>query len=308
LDLSIVVVNWNTKELLLDCLASVFATVTGVQFEVWLVDNGSTDGSVAAVRERFAGVHVIENRKNLGFAAANNQAFRRMAGRYALLLNTDAVLTDGAVSGLYGFMETHPDFGMACGQLLNSDGSKQNSIANFPTILTLLCNETLLRVLFPSKFPSKRRDYEKAIDVESCIGAALMVRKKAIDDVGLLDEAFFFFFEETDWARRMREAGWRVGFVPLARIIHLQGQTVGHEARSRFLFYRSRYIYLRKWHCRFYTIMRMAIFFRLLANVFLNTIAVTGTLGLHSKTRRKLGMYVRLIAWHVRGCPEPSVR
>jgi GT2 family glycosyltransferase len=304
LDLSIVVVNWNTKELLLDCLASVFATVTGVQFEVWLVDNGSTDGSVAAVRERFAGVHVIENRKNLGFAAANNQAFRRMAGRYALLLNTDAVLTDGAVSGLYGFMETHPDFGMACGQLLNSDGSKQNSIANFPTILTLLCNETLLGVLFPSKFPSKRRDYEKAIDVESCIGAALMVRKKAIDDVGLLDEAFFFFFEETDWARRMKEVGWRVGFVPPARVYHLQGQSVGHKAASRRLFYRSRYVYLKKWHRQAYPLLFVVIVVRLLVNAVFNFLGFVITLGLHTGIRNKLTVYSSLVVWHLRGCPE----
>ena len=122
MDISVVVVNWNTKELLLDCLASVFETIRGIAFEVWLVDNGSQDGSVEAVKARYPLVKIIENRRNLGFAVANNQAFRHMNGRYALLLNTDTVLTDGAVKITYHFMEANPEVAMACGQLLNQDG------------------------------------------------------------------------------------------------------------------------------------------------------------------------------------------
>jgi GT2 family glycosyltransferase len=112
LDISIIVVSYNTKSLLLDCLASIFATVEGVSFEVWLVDNNSTDGTIEAVRQRYPAVNAIANRENLGFATANNQAFRSMSGRYALLLNSDATLTGGAVRALYDFMEDHPEAGM----------------------------------------------------------------------------------------------------------------------------------------------------------------------------------------------------
>ena len=112
MDISIIVVSHNTKSLLLDCLASIFATVKGVAFEAWLVDNNSTDGTIEAVRERYPAVNVIANRENLGFAAANNQAFRSMSGSYALLLNSDTVLTKGAVRALYDFMEDYPEAGM----------------------------------------------------------------------------------------------------------------------------------------------------------------------------------------------------
>ena len=153
MDISIIIVNWNTKELLLKCLLSVFETAKGISFEIWLVDNASSDRSVEAAKAGFPNIQIIENKNNLGFAAANNRAFRCMKGRYALLLNTDTLLTPGAIKKLYDFMENRPNVGMACGQLLNQDGSKQNSMADFPSFVSLLCNETILRMLMPGKFP-----------------------------------------------------------------------------------------------------------------------------------------------------------
>jgi len=146
MDISIIIVNWNTKRLLLECLSSVFKTINKLSFEIWLVDNASSDGSVEAVKQNYPDVKIIQNKKNLGFAAANNIALESMSGRYALLLNTDTILTNGAVENLFDFMEKNQDAGMACGQLLNQDGSKQNSIANFPGILSLLGNESLLQI------------------------------------------------------------------------------------------------------------------------------------------------------------------
>jgi GT2 family glycosyltransferase len=305
-ELSIVIVNWNTRELLLDCLASVYATVAGVGFEVWLVDNASVDGSVNAARERFPAIRVIENAQNRGFAAAANQALKRVAARYALLLNTDAVVTQGAVKRLLAFMQRHPDAAMACGQLLNTDGTRQNSMANCPGLLTLLVNETVLRVLMPERFPSKRRIYHRPIAVESCIGACIIVRRAAIDNVGLLDERYFFFMEETDWALRMRRAGWRVYFVPDAMIVHAQGRSVGSGARSRILFYRSRYQYFKKWYPRHYWLYRALVQVRLWTNALLTFAGVMLTLGRAPGLRRKLGVYGRLLAWHRGrvGCPE----
>jgi GT2 family glycosyltransferase len=112
-DISIIIVNWNTKKLLLDCLSSIFRTVKKISFEVWVVDNASSDGSVEAARSKFPNMKIIENSRNLGFAAANNRAFQQMKGRYALLLNTDTVLTEGAVNGLHDFMEANPSAAMA---------------------------------------------------------------------------------------------------------------------------------------------------------------------------------------------------
>jgi len=305
LDISIVIVNWNTRELLLDCLASVYATVTGLSFEVFLVDNGSSDGSVAAVRAEYPRVKVIENGKNLGFAAANNKALRIIQGKYALLLNTDAILTEGAIARLFSYLEMHRGVAMACGQLLNADGTKQNSMANFPSLLTLIANETLLRILMPKRFPSKRRDYSAPIPVESCIGACLMVRKEAMAAVGLLDERYFFFMEETDWAFAMHRAGWKSCFVPEARIYHLQGQSAGDSLKARKMFYRSRYQYFRKWYGNLVFLCGLVVLVRLLVNVVLNSAGVILTFGTDRGSRLRLRRYGLLFGWHLKGCPDP---
>ncbi len=304
MDLSVIIVNWNTEALLRDCLRSVYRTLEGIAYEVIVVDNASGDGSVAMLKAEFPQVRRIENVENRGFAAANNQAFRAMGGRYALLLNSDTVLTDGAVRGLYAFMEGHPEAVMACGQLLNADGSKQNSIAAFPTLLTLLTNTSLLEYLFPRKYPSKRYEYNAPIEVDSCIGACLIVRKSAIDGVGGLDERYFFFFEETDWARTMKKAGGKVFHVPSAKIYHLQGQSIGADVRSRILFYRSRYLYFMKWESALYTsLASLVIGLRLFVNWLLTGLGVVLTLGASRGLRDKWKVYTQLIGWHLQGCP-----
>lgn len=303
MDLSVVIVNWNTRELLLKCLTSIYETIPDLCFEVWLVDNASTDGSLKAVEERFPKVRMIRNFRNLGFAAANNQVLGQIRGRYALLVNTDVVITKGAVQEIVRFMENTPEAGMACGQLLNLDGSKQNSIANLPSPVSLLTNETLLRIFFPNTHPSKLRRYESPLEVESCIGACMMVRKTAMDAVGLLDERFFFYFEETDWACRMRIAGWKVFFIPGAQFFHAQGQSVGHEVHSRLLFYRSRYQYFQKWFPKSYPLTVIAVMIRLLVNTFLTGTGVLITAFCRPRMRQKLVVYLKILIWHLRGCP-----
>ena len=303
IDISFIIVNWNTKDLLLKCLDAIFRTVKETAFEIWLVDNGSSDGSVEAVRKTFSHVKIIENKTNLGFAAANNMALKRMGGRYALLLNTDTVLTKGAAHELYDFMQGNPEVAIACGQLLNSDGSRQNSIANFPCMLSLISNETLLRLLFPHRFPSKRREYSMPIEIESCIGACMMVRRRAMEEVGFLDERYFFFLEETDWAYQMKKAGWKVSFVPAARIFHAQGKSVGTRADAKIMFYRSRYAFFKKWHPGSYPFVCLVIISRLLMNMALSLLGVVLTLGMKKNLNRKLIVYAQLILWHMKGCP-----
>jgi GT2 family glycosyltransferase len=302
MDISIIIVNWNTRELLKNCIISVVKTVQGPSYEIIVVDNASTDGSVAMLREDFPEVVVIENHENRGFGAANNQAMRIMNGRCALLLNSDTVLCEHAVERLFAFMESHADAAMACGQLLNADGSRQNSIAAFPNLFTLLMNTSLLEYLFPARFPSKRYGFEVPRQVDSCIGACLMVRKAAIDAVGMFDERYFFFFEETDWAHTMHKAGWKSYQLPDARIYHLQGQSIGRNINSREEFYRSRYQFFRKWENRLaYLLLRTVIVARLFVNLALTAAGAMLTLGLNRGLRDKTYVYGRLMVMHLKG-------
>lgn len=307
MDLSIIIVTQNTREFLRKCLESIKTTIQGLSYEIIVVDNASADGSVAMLREGFPTVRLIVNPENRGFGAANNQALRIMEGRYALLLNSDTMLTEKAASELYDFLEVHPDAAIACGQLLNADGSRQNSIAAFPRPITLLANTPLLEMLFPRRFPSKRRTYSGPIEIDSGIGACLMVRKSAIDAVGMFDERYFFFFEETDWARRMRNAGWKIFHVPSALIYHFQGQSIGGDLRSRIEFYRARYEYFRKWE-KFpvYLLVRVVIFSRLFVNWFFTSLGNLLTLGMLPEMRQKWSVFGRLILWHFQGCPRPA--
>jgi len=123
-----------------------------------------------------------------------------------------------------------------------------------------------------------------------------------MDHVGFLDEDYFFFFEETDWARRIKQAGWKIYFVPSAKITHFQGQSVGHDINSRMLYYESRYTYFKKWHPDHYPIIRWIIFVRLLINAGLKLAAVTGTLGIQKDIQKRLALYTQLIRWHIKGC------
>lgn len=300
MDISFIIVNWNTKDLLQDCLQSIVKTVGGIRYEIIVVDNASVDGSAMMLKDEWPAVKCIANKENRGFGAANNQGFHIMTGRYALLLNTDTVLTDHAVMKLFTFMESHPETAIACGQLLNADGSKQNSIAHFPTLLTLLANTSLLEYLLPDKFPSKRYEYQAPIEIDSAIGACMIVRKKAIDDVGMFDEQYFFFFEETDLAYQMRGAGWKIFHLPDAFIYHLQGQSIGHNIRSRVEFYKSRYRFFKKWERPFYyRVVCLVIIFRLGINWLLTSLAALVTLGLNADIRSKWIVYSRLLLIHI---------
>jgi GT2 family glycosyltransferase len=304
LDVSIIIVNWNTKELLLSCISSVYTNISNkLKYEIIVVDNASCDGSSEAVKKTYPQVLVIQNKRNLGFAAANNIAFKIMRGKYALLLNTDCILTKGAIETLYRFMEEHTEAAMSCGQLLNLDGSKQNSFSNFPSLLELITNKSLLRIIWPSKFPSKYKDYNEPIEVDSCIGACVMLRKEAIEELGYFDEDYFFFFEETDLAYRLKKAGWKVYFIPCARIYHAQGKSVGSNMEARALFYKSMYIFLRK-HYKNYKIYKTVIFFRLVVNTLLNLLGTILSLGLNKNLRSKFYRYFLLIQWHIKKCPQ----
>jgi len=304
--LSVIIVNWNTKDLLCQCIDSLTQTLKKIDTEVFVVDNGSTDGSVAAVREKVSGVRLIENLVNLGFAKANNQAISLSSREYLLLLNPDTQVKDEAIERMLFFMDAHPEAGVVGAQLLNVDGSKQNSIANFPSLATELLNKSLLRWLFPDKFPGKEMDYPGPVEVDSVIGACMMARRKALEQVGLLDEEYFLFLEETDWCYRMKKAGWKIYHIPQAEVLHFQGKSAEAEkGKARIEYYRSRYHYFRKNRGSFQSsVLFIGLIIKLSVELVFATIACVFTLFMVKKWRTKLSTYLYLMWWHLRLCSE----
>jgi GT2 family glycosyltransferase len=251
-DLSIIIVNWNTRELLVQCLQSIEDTVREVEFEVWVVDNGSSDGSVTMVEERFPDVHIIANTTNVGFVRANNQALALCRGRYVLLLNSDTQILADSVYRAVRFIDEHPRVAVVGVQLLNSDGTFQASYTPFPTLLReVLILSGLGRLLFGQAFPSRKAEVEKgAQKITGYVeGAFILARREAIDQVGGLDEHIFMYAEEVDWCYRFHQAGWEVWYLPRALIIHHGGQTTKkRKGRMEAELYRSRIYFFRKHH------------------------------------------------------------
>ena len=304
--LTVVIINWNTKEDLSVCLSSIKDRLRFPLFEVFVVDNGSKDGTSAEIRKEHSWVELLENEKNLGFAKAANMALRRMKGRYVLLLNPDTQIKEGAIEKLFSFMEVHPEVGVAGAQLLNADGSKQNSIANFPSLATELLNKSLLRWLIPKTFPGKERDLQEPIEVDSVIGACMMVRREALDQVGLLDEDYFLFLEETDWCYRMKKEGWKIYHVPQAEIYHFQGRSAERDKkRAKIEYYRSRYHFFKKNKGNLqWLILLIGLLIRLGFELLAMTVASLITLFTIKSWREKLSIYAYLFGWHLRFCPE----
>ncbi|KIC19922.1 glycosyltransferase family 2 protein [Leisingera sp. ANG-Vp] len=228
MDLSIVIVNWNTRDLLRDCLQSVEAGRASLKLEILVVDNASSDASAEMVRSEFPGVHLIENRKNLGFAAGNNVALRRAKGRIVMLLNTDTLVHGGVLAEAVAWMDAHPDTGVIGPRVLNSDGSVQPSCSAFPSLKHLTMQALgLTRIARWDSYRMTGWDRSSELNVDVISGAAMFVRRKAIEEVGLLDETFFFYGEETDWCHRFASAGWRLVFVPIPEVTHFGGGAVG---------------------------------------------------------------------------------
>jgi len=290
----------------MDCLNSIYKTVTDIDVEVYVVDNNSTDGSQAAVKKEFPDVKLIENKANTGFAYANNQALRIMQGRFAVLLNSDAVLKENSVKKLLAFMTTTPRAGIAGVQLLNDDGSRQNSIDNFPSTETEIFNKSILRLFFPGKYPSKNRIHENPIEVDSVIGACMMVRKEAMEEVGVFDEDYFIFLEETDWCFRMYKKGWKVYHVPDAEVFHLSGHSKKKNPwRSQIEYYKSLYMFFRKNRTSAsYLTLRILKPWKIFINLILNILGNLITLFQKERLRNRLLKYYKLFVWHLLMCPD----
>lgn len=223
-DVTIVIVNWNTRGVLRTCLDTVVRNLAGVSAELIVVDNGSTDGSPEMVTCEFPEVKLIANHDNRGFAAANNQAIRVARGKHILLLNSDTEVIGDVIAKSVEYLEQHPEVGVMGCRVLNSDRTVQLTCSQFPSLLNLILLTSGLAKLSRPKFCGRyqlrswNRDSER--DVETVTGCYMLVRREALDQVGLLDETFFFYGEETDWCKRFTDAGWKLRFAPVGEIIH----------------------------------------------------------------------------------------
>lgn len=248
-EVSIILVNWNANRFLVNCIRSLLNDATSPEIEIILVDNGSTDGGPEAVEALFPSVTVIRNGKNLGFAKANNVGIRASSGRYVCLVNTDVEVKEGCLRDLVAYMDAEPKIGVAGPQLLNADSTIQMTCGRYPTRRSLLIDALALQPIFPNA--ASKMFWEWGHDdtrrVPMVCGAFFMVRREAMDQVGLLDEGFFFYGEECDWCKRFWEAGWEVGFYTGAQAYHFQaGSSTMSPIRFEVEFERSRLYYWRK--------------------------------------------------------------
>jgi len=249
--LSVVIVNWNTRDLLRACLASLAdecESLAGDTVQVVVVDNGSTDGSAEMVSNEFPWVHFDARRRNSGFAAANNAGVRLTNGRYVLLLNPDTEIRPGALKTMISFLDTHPEAGAIGPRLTNPDGSLQLSCYPVPTLLRELWRLLHLDLVRPlAVYPIDTWDSNNPHQVETVQGACLMVRNSVLEQVGLLDENFFVYTEEIDFCRRVASKGWALYWLPTALVVHYGGQSTRQAATKMFIqLYRSKLQYFRK--------------------------------------------------------------
>ena len=230
MDVTIIIVNWNTKDLLHDCLNSVIEQTKKVEYEIVVVDNNSTDGSALMVRNNFKQVVLIANTDNRGFAAANNQAMKVAKGRYVLLLNSDTIVLDRAIEKTIAFADNNPEVGVTGCRVLNPDASLQQTCFMFPSVLNMFLSCTYLYKFFPkSRFFGREQmtwwDRNDTREVDVVTGCFMLVRKDAIEKVGMMDEEYFMYGEETDWCFRFKKGGWKIMFTPAGQIIHYGGQS-----------------------------------------------------------------------------------
>lgn len=284
--------------MLLKALAALRQSCDPARDEVFVVDNGSDDGSPETVARAWPDVQLIRNPCNNGFARANNQAIARASGEFIVLLNNDAFLAADTLDRLEAAFRARPRAAVVAGQLLDAEGRMQRSAGRVPTVLDELGLGFLHR-----RSSDPRPD--ALAEVEAVVGACMAVRTSAIREAGSLDNDFFFYFEETEWCHRFRRHGWQVLLEPAARVIHLKGAgTRGKRRGAQIEMLRSRLTFYRKTMPAPVALALSAYrVLRLLLNTVVHVATVALTLGLHAGQREKLAVYGTQLLWLLRGCP-----
>lgn len=287
MNVSVIIVNWNTRQLLFDCLNSLKESIRDIAYEIIVVDNNSSDDSVEMVAKNFPEVKLIVNDENLGFAAANNQAIKISQGRYVLLLNSDTVVHEDAIKKTVDYADYNPRAAVVGCRVMNSPEDVEMTCFRFPGLLSIVFTAAGLERIFEKShlFGRERmrwwqRDTFRRVDVVS--GMYMLVRKQAIDEVGLMDDSFFFYYEETDWCYRFAKAGWKSLFNPEAVITHIGGggqSSAKARVKSFVQKQKSCMIYLRKNKGPVYALAARSI----LAVAFLGRAVVWSILALRKK-------------------------
>lgn len=242
MDISIILVNYNTKQLTIDCLKSIYEKTSGVDFEVFVVDNASQDDSIEFIKEAFPQVKLIENPENIGFGRANNVGIKQAIGKYVFLLNTDTALINNAVKILFDFMEENPEAGACGGNLFDEDMSPVHSFGFLKTPFNHFLKVSGLRYLCENKKNDLNRG--KLQEVGQIIGADLMLRKSVLDETGFFDERFFLYFEESELQCRIKRAGHKIFYIPDAFIFHFEGGSSKKNKKfRRQIITQSEYLY-----------------------------------------------------------------
>lgn len=231
MNLSIIIVTWNAQDYLQKSLNSIYENTTGITFEVIVVDNASSDGSVEMIKSKFPFVNLIENKRNLGFGSANNQGIRISKGKYILILNPDTCTLPGTLEKMVRFMDENKNVGILGCKILESDDSISTSVRRFPTLYTEIIRLLMSKRKSLTEFMPTSFDYNKTSKVDSLSGCCLLIRKEVLERSGLFDEDFFLYAEDIDLCYRIKQAGYQIYYFPDASIIHYEGRSA---AKAKF--------------------------------------------------------------------------
>lgn len=276
--LSIIIVSWNVAALLADCLNSIEATKGELDVEVIVVDSASSDNSAEMVARDFPHVTLLAQPTNVGFPAGNNIGLAAASGDHLMLLNPDTVVETGALQALVAYLDAHPDVGMVGPELLNEDGSHQSSRRRFPTFWTGVFESTWLQPYAPKSilrhYYAEGLDVTVSAEVDWVKGAAMVTRRSIYEQVGGMDAGYFMYSEELDWCRRIKDVGWRVVYLPEAKITHLEGKSSEQAVTHRHInFNRAKLRYFRKYHGpTAYRLLRFSLLFGYLFQIELEAI------------------------------------
>jgi N-acetylglucosaminyl-diphospho-decaprenol L-rhamnosyltransferase len=291
--LSIVMVCWNDKDYLEPCLRSLYDGGLRSTFDVVAVDNGSTDGSQEMLRQKFPDVKLIQNDHNAGLGKASNQGIEATQGRYVLLLNNDTIVNGQSFDAMVGFLEEHPEVAAVGGQLLNPDGTVQSNYNNFPTLREEFLIATRLGERLWPGYPANVTDGQVR-SVDWMGSACLMLRRDALDQVGLLDEEYFIYGDEADLQYRLKRAGWKNYYLPQATTIHYGGGSMNRWSRRRMV-YRGHMLFFQK----NYGPLRTGILRVMLAGLSLAKIGVWGIMyllpGRRERAQKELGSNIDVV-------------
>jgi N-acetylglucosaminyl-diphospho-decaprenol L-rhamnosyltransferase len=254
--LSVIIVSWNVRDLLEQALDAVLTAGTHTpDLEIIVVDSASSDGTPEAIRIRYPQVRLIASDENLGFAKGNNRGIVEAHGDFLLLLNADTVVRGDALAILINYLQEHPNVGMVGPRILNADETTQSSRRRYPTLPVLFLESTWLQSLAPRQqldhfYVADIADSEEQI-VDWITGAAMLVRREVLNDIGGLDEGFFMYSEELDWCHRIGNAGWKIAYTPAAEIVHYGGKSSEQVAPARHIYFQSSKVrYTLKYHGR----------------------------------------------------------